>query len=178
MDRELIVSAALELTLEKGLEALSLRSLATRLEVKAPSLYWHFESKQDLFAAMGERLLRQCLDGMDAHDGWETWLFSFGRQLWRAQVSMRDSGRLLMAIRANAVGTERFSQSVADKLAPFGLSYATANRMQWSVQALITGWLTFHQAGDCKFEDQVEASAMDSLRVLVDGWKSHGQGAC
>ena len=47
-----IVQAALELLEEEGADALTMRRLADRLGVKAPSLYKHLAGKDDLEAAL------------------------------------------------------------------------------------------------------------------------------
>lgn len=47
-----IVTAARELLDEEGLEALSMRRLAERLGIRAPSLYKHFHSKESLEATL------------------------------------------------------------------------------------------------------------------------------
>ncbi|MEJ3744281.1 TetR/AcrR family transcriptional regulator [Actinomycetes bacterium KLBMP 9797] len=46
--RAQIVSEALRLLDEEGVEALSMRRLAARLDAGAPSLYWHVSSKEEL----------------------------------------------------------------------------------------------------------------------------------
>jgi AcrR family transcriptional regulator len=50
--RDDIVRAALELLEEEGAEALTMRRLADRLGVKAPSLYKHLASKEELEGAL------------------------------------------------------------------------------------------------------------------------------
>ncbi|MCU0271584.1 MAG: TetR/AcrR family transcriptional regulator [Acidimicrobiales bacterium] len=50
--RELIVDTAREMVEQEGLDALSLRRLASALGVTAPALYAHFASKDDLLAAV------------------------------------------------------------------------------------------------------------------------------
>jgi AcrR family transcriptional regulator len=47
-----IVDAARTLLEEEGLDALSMRRLADRIGIRAPSLYKHFADKQDLEAAL------------------------------------------------------------------------------------------------------------------------------
>lgn len=54
--RELILDKALELFSENGYEAVSVKQLASAVGIKAPSLYKHFPSKQDIFAALMSRL--------------------------------------------------------------------------------------------------------------------------
>jgi len=59
--RERIVAEAWAAAREHGLAALSLRDLARRLGMAAPSLYSYFDSKHALYDAMYV-------------DGWQTWL--------------------------------------------------------------------------------------------------------
>ena len=56
-DRAAIVSAAIEVLDENGLDGLSLRAIAARLGVQQPALYHHVASKADLLAAVGDEVL-------------------------------------------------------------------------------------------------------------------------
>ena len=55
--RTRIVDAATRLFLTQGYKATSLKQIAQAVGVTAPSLYWHFESKRDIFVAVMEDLL-------------------------------------------------------------------------------------------------------------------------
>jgi AcrR family transcriptional regulator len=57
LSRDAIVAAAREMVADAGLEALSLRRLASRLGVTAPALYAHVEGKSDLLRALAEQEL-------------------------------------------------------------------------------------------------------------------------
>ncbi len=57
LERDRIVAEALMLIDEVGFAGLTLRTLATRLKVKAAALYWHFENKQDLIDAMAASIV-------------------------------------------------------------------------------------------------------------------------
>ena len=50
--RRKIIDAAWALAREEGLAALTLRGVADRVGIKAPSLYSHFESKHAIYDAM------------------------------------------------------------------------------------------------------------------------------
>jgi AcrR family transcriptional regulator len=50
--RQEILTAAWEAAHEHGLGALTLRDAAARVGMRAPSLYWHFDSKMALYDAM------------------------------------------------------------------------------------------------------------------------------
>jgi len=57
LDRELIVSAGLRIVDADGIEALSLRRLATDLGVTPMAIYWHVTDKAELLDLIGERAL-------------------------------------------------------------------------------------------------------------------------
>jgi TetR/AcrR family transcriptional regulator, tetracycline repressor protein len=58
LTRDRICEAALEAIDEAGLESVSMRMLASALGVKASSLYYHFESKDELMTGVAEFLYR------------------------------------------------------------------------------------------------------------------------
>lgn len=79
LSRERIIDAALSLIDAEGLDAVSMRTLAARLDVQAMSLYHHVANKAALFDGLHERLLLGMqveVEGL----GWEDAL----RQLARA----------------------------------------------------------------------------------------------
>lgn len=47
MNRETVITEALDLLDEVGLDGVSTRRLAKRLGVEQPSLYWYFRTKRD-----------------------------------------------------------------------------------------------------------------------------------
>ncbi len=57
--RERIRAASYELLNEKGLAGLSMRALADRLHIKAPSLYKHIEDKDEIIADLQARGLQE-----------------------------------------------------------------------------------------------------------------------
>src|SRR6267143_2360396 len=59
LSRASLVSAALGLVQDEGLEALTMRALANRLNVKAASLYWHVRDRRELLELLAESILEQ-----------------------------------------------------------------------------------------------------------------------
>ncbi|HEY9291632.1 MAG TPA: TetR family transcriptional regulator, partial [Microlunatus sp.] len=57
LDRQVVIRTALELLDSEGLDGLTLRKIAAALDVKAPALYWHFQSKQQLLDEMATSML-------------------------------------------------------------------------------------------------------------------------
>src|SRR2546428_921416 len=57
LSRSRLVSEALGLVQEQGLDALSMRGLAERLHVKAASLYWHVRGRGELLELLAQAIL-------------------------------------------------------------------------------------------------------------------------
>ena len=97
MERDVVVRAALGLLDEVGLDGLSLRRLATRLGIQAPTLYWYFKSKQELLDQMAIAVMQPPeRDLPDPGAPWDEWLAWMARGMRQAVLSHRD-GALLAA---------------------------------------------------------------------------------
>lgn len=55
--RDDVADAALQILDEYGLADLTMRKLASTLDVQPSALYWHFENKQALLAALADRIV-------------------------------------------------------------------------------------------------------------------------
>lgn len=63
-----ILMAATEILNSKGIESLSMRALATKLDVKAASLYFHIKNKEDLFEQISEGISKVVYDQISKMD--------------------------------------------------------------------------------------------------------------
>jgi TetR/AcrR family tetracycline transcriptional repressor len=61
VNRERIVIVALDLLDENGLAGLTLRELAGRLGIRAPTLYWHVRDKRELLDLLAAAILDEAL---------------------------------------------------------------------------------------------------------------------
>jgi TetR/AcrR family tetracycline transcriptional repressor len=96
-DRASIVSVAIELMDSHGLDGISLRAIAARLDVRQPGLYHHFASKAELLDAVADELLdRWHTDRLPAEgERWDEFASRNARSLRRAMLSIRDGARLI-----------------------------------------------------------------------------------
>lgn len=96
MNREIVVSEALDLLDEVGLDTVSTRRLAKRLGVEQPSLYWHFRTKKDLLAAMAEAAMapHTAAPLPMPDDDWRDWFLDNARSFRRTLLMRRDGARL------------------------------------------------------------------------------------
>jgi TetR/AcrR family tetracycline transcriptional repressor len=92
--REHVVDVAIDLLDADGLDALTMRKLATRLGVQPGALYWHFAGKQALLDAMADRFL----EGFTADlltGSWDEQFAALGWRLRQVLLSHRDGARVM-----------------------------------------------------------------------------------
>ncbi|MFI6920559.1 TetR/AcrR family transcriptional regulator C-terminal domain-containing protein [Nonomuraea spiralis] len=96
VNREIVVSEALDLLDEVGLDTVSTRRLAKRLGVEQPSLYWYFRTKKDLLAAMAEAAMAPHASARlpTPDDDWHDWFLDNTRSFRRTLLMRRDGARL------------------------------------------------------------------------------------
>lgn len=174
LTKDQIVREAIALLREGGIGEVSLRKLAARLDVRAPSLAWHVGDKESLLTFMSERLYSSCLEAMPSCASWDEWLFEFGMALWESQCRTRDSARLIAMAALDPGQFDRMREATVTPLIQFGLSPELAMQMQSSVQAHITGWTIFAQGAEADLLASalnIEEAASESLQALVAGWQ-------
>jgi TetR/AcrR family tetracycline transcriptional repressor len=94
--RDEIVNVALSLLNDGGLDALSTRSIAERLKIQQPALYWHFRNKRELLGAMSAEILRRGHRRKRPRPGenWQDFLRANGQSFRQALVAFRDGARV------------------------------------------------------------------------------------
>jgi TetR/AcrR family transcriptional regulator, tetracycline repressor protein len=111
--RDEIVAAALALLDEAGLEGLTLRRLAERLGIRAPTLYWHVRDKRELMDLIAGAVMDEALVGWQEPQpgqAWWEWLAGRSRAIRAGLLAHRDSALMLAGNRpvgSSAPGIER-----------------------------------------------------------------------
>lgn len=139
LSRERVVREALALTDERGLEALSLRTLAARLGVQAPTLYWHVKNKSELLDAVSDAIMAEALEALalpgegDAEvrggdEGNAPGKRALVRALFALRAAMlghRDGARIVSGARDSLARVE-FTEAATVRLAHDGMSERAA----------------------------------------------------
>jgi TetR/AcrR family transcriptional regulator, tetracycline repressor protein len=157
---------------EEGLEGLSLRRLAARLDIRAPSLYWHIPDKSALLAAVLERLFTDCLGQVPDHRRWRDWMRDFAAALWNTQESVRDFSLLLISAPMGESQVKRVERLLTARLASLDLPVAECLQIQSSVQVLVTGWFIFahsHFSSALARRMNFRERALRDLEFLLQG---------
>lgn len=144
-DRRSVVDCALRLLDDVGLPDLSMRRLAAELDVQASALYWHFANKQELLAAVADRILsaipepdpsltlaptaRAIRDALLAYrDGAEVVMSTYALRL--------GAGRAQAALAASGGGTGGDNGAFADAVFEFILGHAMLLQQRMHAQSI------------------------------------------
>jgi TetR/AcrR family tetracycline transcriptional repressor len=97
LTRERLVEAALVLVNDEGLEGLSMRALADRLDVKAASLYWHVRDRRELMELLAESIL-ESVARPRARATWRETVVAIAGSLGRRVAAQKDANRILLEV--------------------------------------------------------------------------------
>jgi len=149
VNREIVVEAGLQLLNEVGLEQLTLRRLAKDLKIQAPTLYWHFKSKQELTDAMATLVLAKgapdLVPSKNATD-WKTWVNAFGMGLRQTLLKYRDGARVVAGSRLTDTVFMETTERIASLLVKAGFSVRQAVVLLSTVYTFTVSFVIEEQA--------------------------------
>lgn len=104
LDKETIITAALALLNEVGMEGLTTRKLAQKLGVEQPTLYWHVKNKRTLLDALSvEMLNRNHQHSLPlAGETWQQFLRNNAISFRSALLSYRDGAKVHLGTRPSS----------------------------------------------------------------------------
>jgi AcrR family transcriptional regulator len=97
LSKAAVVERALALADALGLDALTIRKLAQELGVTPMALYWHFRSKEELLAALGDRVWTEIGIDLDPAADWTDQLRSLLESLVTMLRARPCASQLLLA---------------------------------------------------------------------------------
>jgi AcrR family transcriptional regulator len=119
LNRDAILAAALRIIDESGLDACTMRAVATDLGVEAMSLYWHVPGKDALLDGVVELVLREVETEQGPVETWQEAIMAFGHTfrgvlLRHPRTVQLLAGRPMSAYAAAATSAERALGLFAD----------------------------------------------------------------
>jgi len=147
-----VIKAALEILDAEGLENVTLRRIAAKLNVQAPALYWHFKDKQDLTEDMAQAILSNAkLDNFTPPadiNNWSQWLADLMHCLRNSLISHRDGGRVVAgASFGRAYALEKMLAQIARVLNKAGFDSLPAGLAAATTIDYVWGFVIEEQAG-------------------------------
>ncbi|WP_290058079.1 TetR/AcrR family transcriptional regulator C-terminal domain-containing protein [Amycolatopsis solani] len=146
LTRQDIARSGLKLLNEVGLNGLTLRLIAADLGVKAPALYWHLKSKQELLDEMATRMYvdsaadRQPPESMGE---WEAVAYR-ARTLRRMMLAFRDGGKVFAGTFLGDTGL--IERSPLGASIDAGLDERRAGQALFTVYSYVVGFTIEEQA--------------------------------
>jgi TetR/AcrR family transcriptional regulator, tetracycline repressor protein len=154
VNREIVVEAGLKLLNEVGLEQLTLRRLAKELKIQAPTLYWHFKSKEALIDAVATLVLAEGAPGLvpskfedkrSAND-WKTWVKAFGIGLRQTLLKYRDGARVVAGSHLTDTVFMETTELIGGRLVEAGFSVRRAVVLMSTVYTFTVSFVIEEQA--------------------------------
>jgi TetR/AcrR family tetracycline transcriptional repressor len=152
LNRDQVLSAALDLLDEVGLDQLTMRRLTTALGVQNGATYWHFRSKQDLLEELADSLLTGLTADLDERQPWHQRIARLAHRLRRALLAHRDGARLFAGAFFPLPNALAYGESMIATLREGGLSSRDA---VWASDTL-----TYYVVGHT-IEEQLAAALPD-----------------
>jgi TetR/AcrR family tetracycline transcriptional repressor len=165
LDRETVVTTALRLIDENGLEALTLRKLASELGVRAPALYWHVKNKRELLDLVSERLYEERSDqdvGPAPGQDWPEWIEERLLESRDLMLAHRDSALIAAGNRP----TERSlpaAEATLKSLGEIGLPADEALLFLLSTGYYVIGGVLERQQSEARDEPGAEVEVVNPL---------------
>lgn len=163
LTRERIVDAALAVLDEGGIDAVTLRTVAARLDVRAPALYWHVPNKQHLLDEMGteiQRRVQAVLAEVPADTAWTEALRTYAGILRTEYLAHRDGARTFSGTRLTDPDVLRAQEPWLGRWTGAGLTLRDAMDAAELVTSYVVGFTIEEQ-------ERVQSEASDPERYSV-----------
>jgi AcrR family transcriptional regulator len=168
-----IVRAALEVLDEEGLDGLTLRKVAARLDVQAPALYWHVRNKQELLDEMGTEVWRRIslrvVDQLALDGAWREELAAYARIMREELLRHRDGAKMATGTTLTDVEIVRRGEPRLAAMVRQGFTVRSAARASVLVHHFVIGFCIEEQAviqakaaGDGRYSLEARDRRVDS----------------
>jgi TetR/AcrR family tetracycline transcriptional repressor len=171
-----VVSAAAAVLARDGFDGLTMRAVAAELGVRAPSLYWHVKSKEDLSLLLFDHLIDN-LDYAPLTGDWRADLRGMAERLRERLVGVRDITRLFPEDYASGPRAVRSLERGLGLLRQAGVPAAEALHAYSVALSFVVGWSRFEvtRRANEGLEPAAPSPDLKTLPNLV--WAVAGGGA-
>lgn len=153
-----VARTALRILDDHGLPDLTMRRLATALEVQPSALYWHFPNKQTLLAELSDRIVARMASGTAVD------LRTEAGALREALLAYRDGAEVVSSTLALGLGSSLAHDRLTAAVAADGFDADTARRSATTVLHYVLGFVWHEQ----------QRLHYDSVGAREEGAAPHG----
>lgn len=134
-----VARTALRILDDHGLPDLTMRRLATALEVQPSALYWHYPNKQTLLAELSDRIVQRMASGTG------TDLRTEAHALRDALLTYRDGAEVVSSTLALGLGAPLAHDRLTAAVVADGFDVETASRAATTVLHYVLGFAWHEQ---------------------------------
>ena len=188
MQKSQIVQTALMILDRDGLEGVTLRRLATELDMKAASIYWHIPNKVALLDEMANAILEEQFGSFDfehEHDDWAEWLATMAHELRQAMLRHREGARVVAGahpdIAVVLIKLWDYTVRVLNKagFSPGKAAVVTITMTNFTFGSVIEEQSSppyTHGPDDPAREIQAMGQRFQTLAIAMEAWMTEGAG--
>lgn len=175
LNRSDYINAALGVVADVGVDKLSMRKVASRLDVSPMAMYKHFPGKEELLAAALDEFILRADVVPDPELHWEQWVDEVARRMYRALCKELSWVPLLGSLR---LGTQAASVTYAfvQRLCSAGFSMEQSLNAYYAVIQTVIGAVCLRASLQPRTAESGEISSLtgedlepmdkESLRIL------------
>lgn len=156
-----IVERALEVLDDYGLGDLTMRRLATELGLQPSALYWHFDNKQALLAAVSDEILARGHSPESPEPSWEACVVRHCNALRDAMLSYRDGAELIASTFALGLGAREPLARLVDHIASGGFERRFASSAATTLLHFVLGHV-------CDEQMHLQANSVGAIDATID----------
>jgi TetR/AcrR family transcriptional regulator, tetracycline repressor protein len=161
LTKSAVVGRALELADHDGVDALTIRRLATELGVTPMALYWHFRSKEELLAALSDHIWSEVNLAVDQSAPWPDQLRAIMKSLVGVLRAHPSGAQLVLSHKKESEGSMRAAEIALGLLRGAGFDTEQASEItrsgMWTALTLVMS--------EPGFEPDVAAGLDDAERA-------------
>lgn len=164
--RARVLDAALRLVNERGASGLTMRALATQLDIEAPSLYKHITNKDEILDGLCELVYSQVTVG-EMGDEWQSRLRAYAHAFRNALLANRNVACILATRPVATEGSMMLVEASLQEFIRAGLDVETGRRLLNIMAGLVVGHVLSEVADPTP--GAAEYDQLVSFRATLDG---------
>jgi AcrR family transcriptional regulator len=146
LDRQTVVRTGLRVLDDVGLEALTLRKIASELNVQPPALYWHFKNKRDLIDEMATTLLTDHVQPVPEGATWDGFAFDYGVGMRQMLLRYRDGARMFAGTYLTDTSVYQHQEAALRLMTDAGFSIEDGGQVYFTISSYTVGFVIEEQA--------------------------------
>jgi TetR/AcrR family transcriptional regulator, tetracycline repressor protein len=166
LTREVVADRALVIADAEGIEAVTIRRLASELGVTPMALYWHFKTKEDLLAGLADRVL----DAVELPARSGDWVVDIRAAMTALVTAMRPHPQIAQLVSnqvmRNATGLD-LTEMALEILEDAGFTPQAASPLAMQALRSVVSMVTSDQVDDSGFTAEERDAHLRAKRAML-----------